>query len=198
MTRHRELLESAELGGAVPDLRRRRAGDRRPGGPQPRHDRRLAVPGRSVRGPVRGVYDAGRELRDPRAVRHRVVTWTSSTGARTRRPSATARSSPRCGSRSGPVAPARTTRSSAEPATGRSCPPGAAVWIEDGVIVDARVGLAAVGPNTTGIPAISEALRGNPPSEELFRQAGSARRGGCEPVTDMRGAPSTSGIWPRS
>ncbi|MEU4293503.1 xanthine dehydrogenase family protein subunit M [Kribbella sp. NPDC026596] len=65
---------------------------------------------------------------------------------------------------------------------------GAAVWIRDGVIVDARAGLAAVGPNTTGIPAISEALRGNPPSEELFRQAGELAAAASEPVTDMRGS----------
>ena len=65
---------------------------------------------------------------------------------------------------------------------------GAAVWITDGVIADARVGLTAVGPNTTGIPAISEALRGNPPSEELFRQAGELAAAASEPVTDMRGS----------
>ena len=56
MTRHRELLESAELAARVPDLRRRRAGDRRPGRPQPRHDRRLALPGRPLGGPDRGVH----------------------------------------------------------------------------------------------------------------------------------------------
>ncbi|MEV0800250.1 xanthine dehydrogenase family protein subunit M [Kribbella sp. NPDC050281] len=65
---------------------------------------------------------------------------------------------------------------------------GAAVWIRDGVIADARAGLAAVGPNTTGIPAISETLRGNPPSEELFRQAGELAAAASEPVTDMRGS----------
>src|SRR5262245_15242092 len=32
---------------------------------------------------------------------------------------------------------------------------GAAVWLDGGVIADARVGLAAVGPNTTGLPMIS-------------------------------------------
>jgi carbon-monoxide dehydrogenase medium subunit len=65
---------------------------------------------------------------------------------------------------------------------------GAAVWIRDGVIVDARVGLAAVGPNTTGIPAISDVLRGNPPSEDLFRRAGELAAEASEPVTDMRGS----------
>jgi carbon-monoxide dehydrogenase medium subunit len=66
---------------------------------------------------------------------------------------------------------------------------GAAVWLDgDGLIDDARVGLAAVGPNTTGIPAISAALRGRPPSEELYAQAGTIAAGSCEPVTDQRGS----------
>jgi carbon-monoxide dehydrogenase medium subunit len=65
---------------------------------------------------------------------------------------------------------------------------GAAVWLDAGVISDARVGLAAVGPNTTGIPAISEALRGSPPSEELYRRAGEIAAASCDPVTDMRGS----------
>ncbi len=43
---------------ALPGLPRRRAGDRRPGGAQPRHDRRLALPGRRGRGPVRGLRGA--------------------------------------------------------------------------------------------------------------------------------------------
>ncbi|HYJ70350.1 MAG TPA: xanthine dehydrogenase family protein subunit M [Nocardioidaceae bacterium] len=68
------------------------------------------------------------------------------------------------------------------------CSAGAAVWMDDGQITDARVGLAAVGPNTTGIPAISEALRGKPPSEELYAQAGSLAAEHCSPTTDMRGS----------
>lgn len=64
---------------------------------------------------------------------------------------------------------------------------GAAVWLADGVITDVRVGLAAVGPNTTGIPAIAEALRGRPPSEELYAQAGAIAAEHCTPVTDQRG-----------
>ena len=54
-------------------------------------------------------------------------------------------------------------------------------------ITDARVGLAAVGPNTTGIPAISEALRGQAPSEELYARAGAIAAESCSPVTDNRG-----------
>ncbi len=65
---------------------------------------------------------------------------------------------------------------------------GAAVWMDGGLITDARVGLAAVGPNTTGIPAISQALRGQAPSEELFAQAGAIAADNCTPSTDMRGS----------
>ncbi len=65
---------------------------------------------------------------------------------------------------------------------------GAAVWMDGGQITDARVGLAAVGPNTTGIPAISDALRGQAPSDELYAQAGAIAAEACTPVTDMRGS----------
>ena len=64
---------------------------------------------------------------------------------------------------------------------------GAAVWMDGGTITDARVGLAAVGPNTTGIPAISEALRGQAPSDELYERAGALAAESCSPVTDNRG-----------
>jgi aerobic carbon-monoxide dehydrogenase medium subunit len=66
---------------------------------------------------------------------------------------------------------------------------GAAVWLdESGAIADARVGLAAVGPNTTGLPAISEALRGKQPSEDVYEQAGALAAQNCAPVADMRGS----------
>ncbi|MEO9239629.1 MAG: xanthine dehydrogenase family protein subunit M, partial [Jatrophihabitantaceae bacterium] len=65
---------------------------------------------------------------------------------------------------------------------------GAAVWMDGGLITDARVGLAAVGPNTTGIPAISQALRGNAPSEELYAVAGEIAASSCSPAKDMRGS----------
>jgi carbon-monoxide dehydrogenase medium subunit len=61
---------------------------------------------------------------------------------------------------------------------------GVAVWLRDGLISDARVGLAAVGPNTTGIPAVSAALQGKPPSEQLYVEAAQS----CTPVTDQRGS----------
>ena len=67
---------------------------------------------------------------------------------------------------------------------------GSAVWLEpgSGVIEDARVGLAAVGPNTTGLPEISRALHGQPPSEELYAQAGEIAARSCTPSTDQRGS----------
>ena len=65
---------------------------------------------------------------------------------------------------------------------------GAAVWLDGGVISDARVGLAAVGPNTTGMPAVSDALRGSEPSEAVYEQAGELAAQHCDPVTDMRGS----------
>jgi aerobic carbon-monoxide dehydrogenase medium subunit len=65
---------------------------------------------------------------------------------------------------------------------------GVAVWLDGDVITDARVGLAAVGPDTTGIPAISQALRGRAPSEELYAEAGAIAAQSCAPVTDQRGS----------
>jgi len=64
---------------------------------------------------------------------------------------------------------------------------GAAVWMDGDVIADERVGLAAVGPNTTSLPAISEALRGQVPSEDLYARAGALAAENCEPATDTRG-----------
>ena len=64
---------------------------------------------------------------------------------------------------------------------------GAAVWLDGGTIVDGRVGLAAVGPNTTSIEPVSNALRGQTPSEELFATVGGIAAEHCDPATDQRG-----------
>ena len=56
LTRHVDLLKSELLAEHYPALPRRRARDRRPGRAQPRHDRRLALPGRPRRGPVGRVH----------------------------------------------------------------------------------------------------------------------------------------------
>ncbi len=65
---------------------------------------------------------------------------------------------------------------------------GAAIWLDDGLITDARVGLAAVGPNTTGIPEVSDALRGRRPDAAAFAEAGRLAAASCRPVTDARGS----------
>lgn len=65
---------------------------------------------------------------------------------------------------------------------------GAAVWLDGDVIAGARVGLAAVGPNTTGLPEISALLAGQEPSEELYARAGEVAARSCSPQTDGRGS----------
>ncbi len=65
---------------------------------------------------------------------------------------------------------------------------GAAIWIgADGTITDGRVGLAAVGPNTTNIGPVRDALQGQVPSEELYQLVGDIAAQHCSPKTDQRG-----------
>jgi len=64
---------------------------------------------------------------------------------------------------------------------------GAAVWLDGGTITEGRVGLAAVGANTTSIGPVADALRGATPSEELFQQAGDLAAANCSPDSDQRG-----------
>ncbi len=64
---------------------------------------------------------------------------------------------------------------------------GAAVWMNSGIIADGRVGLAAVGPNTTSIQPVSEALAGAVPNEELYQRVGEIAASNCSPETDGRG-----------
>ena len=65
---------------------------------------------------------------------------------------------------------------------------GAAVWMDGDTIADGRVGLAAVGPNTTTIDAATELLQGATPSAELFAAVGAAAAAAADPDTDMRGS----------
>ncbi|MEO2104904.1 MAG: xanthine dehydrogenase family protein subunit M [Actinomycetota bacterium] len=65
---------------------------------------------------------------------------------------------------------------------------GAAVWMDGGTIVDGRVGLAAVGPNTTSIDDVSATLQGATPSRELFDRVGDIAARNCRPSTDQRGS----------
>ncbi len=57
----------------------------------------------------------------------------------------------------------------------------------DGPIVDARIALGAVAPTPIRAYAAEELLKGQMPSEELFRQAGEVGVGTCSPITDHRG-----------
>ena len=63
----------------------------------------------------------------------------------------------------------------------------AAVWLDDRVLTDARLGLTAVGADTVAVEGIAEALRGQPPSEDLYTRAGEIAVASCDPTTDSRG-----------
>jgi carbon-monoxide dehydrogenase medium subunit len=63
----------------------------------------------------------------------------------------------------------------------------AAVWIDGDTIADAGIALSAVGPTTVHASRAEELLRGKPPSEELFEQAGAIAAEDCMPVADGRG-----------
>jgi carbon-monoxide dehydrogenase medium subunit len=65
---------------------------------------------------------------------------------------------------------------------------GAAIWMDKGKIVDARVGLSAVNQDTEALRAIGELLRGQSPSEELWARAGEIAAAGCDPSKDNRGS----------
>ncbi|WP_344007463.1 xanthine dehydrogenase family protein subunit M [Streptomyces thermocarboxydovorans] len=65
---------------------------------------------------------------------------------------------------------------------------GAALALRDGRIVEAGLGLAAVGSNTVHNHRVEEVLRGNAPSEELFAEAARIAAEDCSPSTDTRGS----------
>jgi carbon-monoxide dehydrogenase medium subunit len=63
----------------------------------------------------------------------------------------------------------------------------AAVWIDGGTIADAGIALSAVGMTTIHLTRAEELMRGRPPSEELFGQAGEIASEDCSPSADGRG-----------
>jgi aerobic carbon-monoxide dehydrogenase medium subunit len=63
----------------------------------------------------------------------------------------------------------------------------AAVWIDDGTIVDVGVALSAVGLTTVHLTRAEELLRGKGPLEELFVKAGEIASEDCSPTADGRG-----------
>jgi aerobic carbon-monoxide dehydrogenase medium subunit len=63
----------------------------------------------------------------------------------------------------------------------------AAVWIDGGTIADAGIALAAVGLITVDVTRAEELLRGKPPTDALFAQAGEIASEDCSPMADGRG-----------
>ncbi len=63
----------------------------------------------------------------------------------------------------------------------------AAVWIGGGAIADIGIALSAVGMTTVHLTRAEELLRGKPPSEELFAEAGEIASEDCSPSADGRG-----------
>jgi carbon-monoxide dehydrogenase medium subunit len=63
----------------------------------------------------------------------------------------------------------------------------AAVWVDGGQIVDAGIGLSALGPTTISASRAAGALRMNTPGEELFEEAGRMAAEDCSPLPDGRG-----------
>jgi aerobic carbon-monoxide dehydrogenase medium subunit len=63
----------------------------------------------------------------------------------------------------------------------------AALWIDGGAIAEVGIALSAVGPTTIQVARAEELLRGTPPSDELFEQAGEIASEDCAPVADGRG-----------
>ena len=62
-----------------------------------------------------------------------------------------------------------------------------AVWVDEGAVADVGIALSAVGMTTIHLTRAEELLRGKPPSEELFAQAGEIASEDCSPSADGRG-----------
>jgi carbon-monoxide dehydrogenase medium subunit len=63
----------------------------------------------------------------------------------------------------------------------------AAVWLDGDTIVEAGIGLSAVGPMTIELSRAEELLRGSTPSDDLFAQAAAIASEDCAPIPDSRG-----------
>jgi aerobic carbon-monoxide dehydrogenase medium subunit len=64
---------------------------------------------------------------------------------------------------------------------------GAAIWLAGDRIVDAGVGLAALGATHFVAADAEEFLRGQPVTEETLQRAGEIAAASCHPVSDQRG-----------
>jgi aerobic carbon-monoxide dehydrogenase medium subunit len=63
----------------------------------------------------------------------------------------------------------------------------AAIWMDRSTISNVGIALSAVGLTTIHLTRAEELLRGKPPSEELFEQAGQIASEDCSPSADGRG-----------
>jgi len=63
----------------------------------------------------------------------------------------------------------------------------AAVWIEGQTFSDVGIALSAVGLTTVDLTRAEDLMRGQPPSDELFEQAGAIASEDCMPIPDGRG-----------
>jgi carbon-monoxide dehydrogenase medium subunit len=63
----------------------------------------------------------------------------------------------------------------------------AAIWLDGGTIADSGIALSAVAMTTVHLSRAEERLRGSPPSEELFAEAGEIASADCSPIADGRG-----------
>jgi carbon-monoxide dehydrogenase medium subunit len=64
---------------------------------------------------------------------------------------------------------------------------GAALWVREGTIADAGLGLTAVGAQNFHAAEAEEFLRGKAPDDEVFAEAGRIAGEHCRPVADQRG-----------
>ena len=62
-----------------------------------------------------------------------------------------------------------------------------ALWIDGQTIAEAGIALSAVGMTTIHLTRAEELIRGKPPSEELFAEAGEIASADCSPSADGRG-----------
>ena len=182
LARHADLLDSKVSGPALPDLPRRRTGRRGPDRPPVGHHRRVAVPGRPVRGPVRGVRRGARDRGHPRPGRR-----PGGPGARVpprpvrdrHRPGRAAGRDP--GAACTPARGARTRRWRAGSATGRWPPPGRCSGWKSSTIKEAGIGLTAVAAEHFVAAEAEDCLRGKPATEENFASRREDRRRALPP-----------------
>jgi aerobic carbon-monoxide dehydrogenase medium subunit len=64
---------------------------------------------------------------------------------------------------------------------------GAALWLDGGTVAEAGIGLAAVGAEHFSAPHAEDVLRGAPATDESFAAAGRVAAEHCRPISDQRG-----------